>query len=95
MLQNFSETEIIEFAQPRCEHGGCQQSRREPFRRVAGTHPRPLLFHEFADRQAVTRLKYTEEKHRMATCNPLSSNDLRVANFRLPSVYFRREDTKC
>ena len=26
----------------------------------------------------------------MATCNPLSSNDLRVANFRLPSVYFRR-----
>jgi hypothetical protein len=26
----------------------------------------------------------------MATCNPFSSNDLRVANFRLPSVYFRR-----
>jgi hypothetical protein len=31
----------------------------------------------------------------MATCNPLSSNDLRMANFRLPSVYFRREDAKC
>ena len=26
----------------------------------------------------------------MATCNPLSSNGLWVANFRLPSVYFRR-----
>jgi len=31
----------------------------------------------------------------MATCNPLNSNDLRVANFRLPSVYCRQEDTKC
>ncbi len=31
----------------------------------------------------------------MATCNPLRSNDLRVANFRLPSVYFRWEDAKC
>jgi hypothetical protein len=29
----------------------------------------------------------------MATCKPLSSNDLRVANFRLPSVYSRREHT--
>jgi hypothetical protein len=26
----------------------------------------------------------------MAICNPLSSNDLRVANSRVPSVYFRR-----
>ena len=34
-------------------------------------------------------------KHRMATCNHLSSNGLRVANFRLASVYFRLEDTKC
>ncbi len=31
----------------------------------------------------------------MATCNPLSSNDLWVANFRLSTVYFMREDTKC
>jgi len=31
----------------------------------------------------------------MATFNPLISNDLRVANFRLRSVYFRRENTKC
>jgi len=31
----------------------------------------------------------------MATRNPLRSNDLRVANFRLPSVYFRQEDAKC
>jgi hypothetical protein len=31
----------------------------------------------------------------MATCNPLSSNDLWVAIFRLASVYFRLEDTKC
>ena len=30
----------------------------------------------------------------MATCNPLSSNDLRMANFRLPSVYFRLKDAK-
>jgi len=30
-----------------------------------------------------------------ATCNPLSSNDLRLDNFRLPLVYFRRENTKC
>ena len=43
----------------------------------------------------VTRLQYTEEKHRMATRNHLSSNDLRVVNFRLPSVYCRREDAKC
>jgi len=31
----------------------------------------------------------------MATCNPLSSNDLRLDNFRLPFVYFRPENTKC
>jgi len=31
----------------------------------------------------------------MATRNRLSSNDLRVVNFRLPSVYCRREDAKC
>ena len=36
-----------------------------------------------------THLKFTGEKHRMATRNTLSSNDLRVANFRLPSVYSR------
>ena len=54
-----------------------------------------MLFHEFRNGQRVTRLKYTEEKSRMATCNPLSSNDLRMANFRLPSVYFRRKDAKC
>jgi hypothetical protein len=54
-----------------------------------------MLLDEFRNSQSVTRLKYTEQKHRMATCNPLSNNDLRMANFRLRSVYFRREEAKC
>ena len=88
-VENLPKLELVEFAQALSEQTGNQQSCREPFRRDAGTPPLPLLFHEFGNGQRVARLKYTEEKHRMATCNPLSSNGLRVADFRLPSVYFR------
>ena len=88
-IKNLSESEVIEFTQTLSEQAGHQQRRRETFRRDAGTHPFPLLFHEFMNVQLVTRLKYTKQKHRMASCNPLSSNDLRMANFRAPSVYFR------
>jgi hypothetical protein len=31
----------------------------------------------------------------MAICNPLSSNDLRVADFRFPPVYFRPGRAPC
>jgi hypothetical protein len=31
----------------------------------------------------------------MAICNPLTSNDLRVANSRVSSVYFRWKYSKC
>jgi hypothetical protein len=89
-VENLSEFEIVEVTQTLSEQAGYQQRRREPFRRDARTLSRPLLFHEFMNVQRVTRPKYTDQKHRMATCNPLSSNDLRMANFRLPSVYFRR-----
>jgi len=55
-VENLPKLEIVKFAQALSEQAGYQQRRLKTFRKVAGAYQRSLLFHEFADRQAVTRL---------------------------------------
>jgi hypothetical protein len=55
-VENLPKLEIVELAQALSEQAGYQQRRLKTFRKVAGAYQRSLLFHEFADRQAVTRL---------------------------------------
>jgi hypothetical protein len=49
VFQKPSQTVVTELTEPFREHAGDQQRCREPFREIAGAHPRPLLLHEFSD----------------------------------------------